>query len=56
MTRDEIIEGLKRGKKLICDKKTDPLLPWLLGHPNIENSEAVQLNDQESHIKFWWRN
>ena len=54
MSKDEIIEGLKSGRKLRCDRKDEPLLPWLLDHPNIDN-EFVQADDQYSYIEFWWR-
>lgn len=55
MTKEEVLNGLKNGRKLICDRRDDPLLPWLLAHPNIENSGVVQLDDQNSHIKFWYK-
>lgn len=55
MTKDEIIDGLKSGRKLRCDRKDDPLLSWLLEHPNIENSGIIQADDQSSYIEFRWR-
>ena len=53
MTKDEIISGLQEGRKLRCDRKDDPLLPWLLGHPNVEN-RFVEVDDQYSYVEFWW--
>ena len=55
MTKNEIVQGLKAGRKLRCDRKDEPLLPWLLGHSQIENSGIVQINDQESYIEFRWK-
>jgi hypothetical protein len=55
MSKDEVIRGLKSGRRLRCDRKDEPLLPWLLEHPQIDNSGIQQLNDQESYIEFWWR-
>lgn len=53
MTKEEVLKGLKAGKKLRCDRKDEPLLPWLLGHPDI-NNRLVQADDQYSYIVFWW--
>lgn len=53
MIKDELMVGLKRGRKLRCDRKDEPLLPWLLEHPSIEN-KFVQADDQSSYIEFWW--
>ncbi len=53
MNRDQIITGLMAGKKLCCDRKDEPNLPWLLAHPNIEY-ELIQIDEQNSCIKFWW--
>ena len=55
MTKEEILEGLKAGRKLRCDRKDEPLLPWLLAHPDIKNSGVVQANDQYSYIEFRWK-
>lgn len=55
MTKEEVLEGLKKGRHLRCDRKDEPLLPWLLKHPNIENSGVVQVEDQYSYIEFWWK-
>ena len=41
------------GRKLRCDRKDEPLLAWLLGHPNISN-RFVQADDQYSYIEFEW--
>ena len=54
MEKSEILKGLKSGRKLRCDRKDDPLLPWLLDHPRIEN-KFVQADDQYSYIEFWWK-
>lgn len=54
MTKEEILKGLKSGRRLRCDRKDEPLLPWLLKHPNIENSGIVQADEQSSYIEFWW--
>lgn len=53
MTKDEIITGLKAGRKLRCDRRAEPLLPWLLAHPDIGH-ELVQAEEQSSYIEFWW--
>jgi hypothetical protein len=55
MTKEEVLAGLKAGRKLRCDRKDEPLLPWLLGHPNITNSGVVQADEQSSYIEFRWR-
>jgi hypothetical protein len=55
MNKEEIINGLKKGRRLRCDRKDEPLLPWLLNHPNIDNSGVVQQSEQSSYIEFWWR-
>ena len=55
MTKEEILSGLKSGKSLVCDRKDEPLLPWLLNHPDIENSGVQQIDSQSSGIKFWWK-
>ena len=55
MSKDEILKGLKAGRKLRCDRKDEPLLPWLLAHTAIENSGVMQLDDQTSYIEFWWK-
>ncbi len=54
MSKDEVLNGLKAGRKLRCDRKDEPLLPWLLSHPNIHN-HFVQADDQYSYIEFSWR-
>lgn len=53
MNRKEVLAGLKAGRKLRCDRKDEPLLPWLLSHPNIE-SKLVHVEDQYSYIEFSW--
>ena len=55
MTKKEVIQGLKEGRRLRCDRRDDPLLPWLLEHPEIENSGIVQVEEQYSYIEFWWK-
>ena len=52
MTKEDMLAGLKAGRKLRCDRKDEPLLPWLLEHPDIENRFA-QADDQYSYIEFW---
>lgn len=54
MVKDEILAGLKAGRRLRCDRKDEPLLPWLLSHPDIENRFA-QIDSQSSVIEFWWK-
>jgi hypothetical protein len=53
MTKNEILYNLKNGRRLRCDRKDEPLLPWLLEHPNIQN-KFVQVDDQSSYIEFIW--
>lgn len=55
MDKEEVLAGLKAGRRLRCDRKDAPLLPWLLSHPNIENSGVIQETDQSSYIQFWWK-
>ena len=55
MDKDEILNGLKSSHKLRCDRGDNPLLPWLLNHPDIENSGIVQVDDQYSYIEFRWK-
>lgn len=55
MNKEEILAGLKAGRRLRCDRKDEPLLPWLLSHPNIINSGVVQGSDQDSWIEFRWK-
>jgi hypothetical protein len=55
MTKEDVVLGLKAGRKLRCDRRDEPLLPWLLAHPNIDNSGIIQLDDQNSYIEFWWK-
>lgn len=54
MDKKEILAGLKTGRKLRCDRKDEPLLDWLIGHPEIGN-KLVQADDQYSYIEFWWK-
>jgi hypothetical protein len=53
VTKEEALAGLQAGHELRVDRKDEPLLPWLLLHPNIEN-QLVQVEEQYSYIKFWW--
>ncbi len=55
MSKDEILKGLKAGRKLRCDRRDEPLLPWLMDHPDIENTGIVQVDDQYSYIEFSWK-
>lgn len=55
MNKEEIIQGLKAGRKLRCDRIDEPLLPWLLDHPDIKNSGIVQADEQYSYIEFRWK-
>jgi hypothetical protein len=54
MTKHEVLEGLKTGRVLRCDRRDEPLLPWLLNHPSIEHSEVIQADEQSSYIEFQW--
>jgi len=53
MDKEEILTRLQAGRRLRCDRKDEPLLPWLLEHPDIDN-KFVQADDQYSYIEFWW--
>jgi hypothetical protein len=55
VSKEKILAGLKAGNKLRCDRKDEPLLPWLLDHPHMDN-KLVQAIDQYSYIEFWWKN
>jgi hypothetical protein len=52
MTKEEILEGLRAGKKLRCDRRTDLLLPWLLSLEEV-SSRFVEVDDQSSFIEFY---
>lgn len=52
MTKEEVLAGLRAGRTLRCDRRDEPLLPWLLDHPEIKNT-FVQASDQYSYIEFW---
>lgn len=54
MTKEEVIRGLRAGRKLRCDSRDEPLLPWLLDHPQID-SKFVQADEQSSYVEFWWK-
>jgi hypothetical protein len=54
MNKEDILKGLQAGQKLRCDRKDEPLLPWLLNHPQITSSGIVQASDQCSYIEFRW--
>jgi hypothetical protein len=53
MTKEEVLEGLQSGRTLRVDRKDEPLLDWLLDHPDIEG-HFVQADDQYSYIEFRW--
>jgi len=55
VTKEQVLINLQAGKVLCCVRRDDPLLPWLLEHPCIENSGVIQVDDQSSCIKFRWR-
>ena len=54
MTKEEILAGLKAGRRLRCDRRDEPLLPWLMNHPNIE-SRLIQFDEQSSALEFSWK-
>ena len=55
MTKEEVLKGLREGRELRCDRRDEPLLPWLLAHPQIESSNVVQSSSQSSYISFCWK-
>jgi hypothetical protein len=55
MNKEEILTGLQSGRKLRCDRKDEPLLPWLLEHPSIANRFVDIEREQYSYIEFWWK-
>lgn len=55
MTEAEVLSGLQSGRRLRCDRRDEPLLPWLLAHPCIKNSGIVEIDEQSSYIEFWWQ-
>lgn len=56
MTRDEILSGLKSGRKLMCDRKDDPNLPWLLSlvADGTLTSKFIEFDEQSSALMFTW--
>ncbi len=54
MDKSEVLEGLMQGRTLNCDRKDEPLLPWLLSLvvDGVLTSELVELDEQSSVLKF----
>jgi len=57
MTRDEMIEGLKRGKTLAVDRRDAPELEDLLDlqAEGLVESELIEVDEQYSVLKFRWK-
>jgi hypothetical protein len=55
-TREEMIEGLKAGRKLHVDRRDAPELPELLElqRQGLVDSKLVEVDEQSSYLKFWW--
>ena len=54
MKKEEVLEGLLRGRELRCDRINEPLLPWLLKlvEDGVLKSELVEDNAQYSYVSF----
>ena len=56
MTKEEVLSGLKAGRRLRCDRKDEPLLPWLLElcEKGELNARFIEHDEQSSCIEFTW--
>lgn len=54
MTKEEVLDGLNAGRVLRCDRRDEPLLPWLLElcDDGVLECELVELDEQSSVMEF----
>jgi hypothetical protein len=54
MTKEEAMAGLEAGRVLRCDRRDEPLLPWLLelSAKGIITNELVEVDEQYSYLEF----
>lgn len=57
MTKESVLAGLKSGRILMCDRRDEPLLPWLMSLVDAGqlNCELVEFDEQSSAMKFTWK-
>jgi hypothetical protein len=57
LTKDQIITGLKAGRKLIIDRKDAPELEDLLQleKEGLVTSELITFDEQSSALRFTWK-
>jgi hypothetical protein len=57
LTKDQMIAGLKAGRTLNVDRKDAPELPELLELEarGLVVSRVVEIDEQSSVLKFWWK-
>ena len=56
MKKEEIVEGLKSGRRLICDRKDAKELPMLLEmeEQGLIKSRLLEYDEQSSALEFRW--
>lgn len=57
MTKDEVLAGLQSGRALRCDRRDEPLLPWLLelADQGVVTKEFRDYPEQQySFLEFRW--
>jgi hypothetical protein len=52
MTKDEVLAGLRAGRKLRCGREFAECVRWLLEHPEIENRFVETSDEQYGYIEF----
>lgn len=55
-TLEDCLDGLRKGRRLICDRRDAPLLPALLKlvDDGLLTSNLVDVDDQSSYLEFRW--
>jgi hypothetical protein len=57
LTREQIIAGLKAGRKLNVDRRDAPELADLreLEREGLVESRLIVIDEQSSVLRFWWK-
>jgi hypothetical protein len=57
LTKDQMIAGLKRGRRLRVDRRDAPELPELLEmeKEGLVTSRLVEVDEQYSYMEFTWK-
>ena len=57
LTKEQMITGLKRGRRLRVDRKDAPELPELLAmqEAGLVTSKLVVVDEQYSYMEFTWK-